>query len=103
MDYYIWLDEKPKEAAKPREEQKMKNELPTTDSLLIVKVPYFLKQTSRRELWERLLLMKQSGVVVLDASTEVLVVPKDIEVHLEAPANEIEKNENSEDKEESET
>ena len=99
MDYYIWLDEKPKEAAKPREEQKMKNELPTTDSLLVVKVPYFLKQTSRRELWERLLLMKQSGVVVLDASTEVLVVPKDIEVHLEAPANEIEKNENSEDKE----
>ena len=99
MDYYIWLDEKPKEAAKPREEQKMKNELPTTDSLLVVKVPYFLKQTSRRELWERLLLMKQSGVVVLDASTEVLVVPKDIEVRLEAPANEIEKNENSEDKE----
>lgn len=99
MDYYIWLDEKPKEAAKPREEQKMKNELPTTDSLLVVKVPYFLKHTSRRELWERLLLMKQSGVVVLDASTEVLVVPKDIEVRLEAPANEIEKNENSEDKE----
>lgn len=99
MDYYIWLDEKPKEAAKPREEQKMKNELPTTDSLLVVKVPYFLKQTSRRELWEQLLLMKQSGVVVLDASTEVLVVPKDIEVRLEAPANEIEKNENSEDKE----
>lgn len=99
MDYYIWLDEKLKEAAKPREEQKMKNELPTTDSLLVVKVPYFLKQTSRRELWERLLLMKQSGVVVLDASTEVLVVPKDIEVRLEAPANEIEKNENSEDKE----
>ena len=99
MDYYIWLDEKPKEAAKPREEQKMKNELPTTDSLLVVKVPYFLKQTSRRELWERLLLMKQSGVVVLDASIEVLVVPKDIEVLLEAPTNEIEKNENSEDKE----
>ena len=99
MDYYIWLDEKPKEAAKPREEQKMKNELPTTDNLLVVKVPYFMKQTSRRELWERLLLMKQSGVVVLDASTEVLVVPKDIEVCLEAPANEIEKNENSEDKE----
>lgn len=99
MDYYIWLDEKPKEAAKPREEQKMKNELPTTDSLLVVKVPYFLKQTSRRELWERLLLMKQSGVVVLDASTEVLVVPKDIEVRLDASANEIEKNENSEDKE----
>lgn len=99
MDYYIWLDEKPKEAAKPREEQKMKNELPTTDSLLVVKVPYFLKQTSRRELWERLLLMKQSGVIVLDASTEVLVVPKDIEVRLEAPTNEIEKNENSEDKE----
>lgn len=77
----------------------MKNELPTTDSLLVVKIPYFLKQASRRELWERLLLMKQSGVVILDASTEVLVVPKDIEVRLEAPANEIEKNENSEDKE----
>lgn len=99
MDYYIWLDEKPKEAAKPREEQKMKNELPTTDSLLVVKVPYFLKQTSRKELWERFLLMKQSGVVVLDASTEVLVVPKDIEVRLEETANEIEKNENSDDKE----
>ena len=119
MDYYIWLDEKPKEAAKPREEQKMKNELPTTDSLLVVKVPYFLKQTSRRELWEQLLLMKQSGVVVLDASTQVVVVPKDIEVRMEASEgdsdklysdslnafrryaspNEIEKNENSEDKE----
>ena len=119
MDYYIWLDEKPKEAAKPREEQKMKNELPTTDCLLVVKVPYFLKQERRQSLWEQLLKMKESGVVVLDASTQVVVVPKDIEVCMEASEgdsdklysdalnafrryaspNEIEKNENSEDKE----
>ncbi len=46
MDYYIWLDEKPKEADKPREEQKMKNELPTTDCLLVVKVPYFPENRS---------------------------------------------------------
>lgn len=81
----------------------MMNELPTTDSLLVVKIPYFMKRASRKELWERLLLMKQSGVVVLDASAEVLVVSKDIEVRLETPANEIEKNENSEDKEGPET
>lgn len=119
MDYYIWLDEKPKEAAKPREEQKMKNELPTTDCLLVVKVPYFMKQERRQSFWEQLLKMKESGVVVLDASTQVVVVPKDIEVRMEvsegdsdklysdalnafrryASPDEIEKNENSEDKE----
>lgn len=97
----------------------MKNELPTTDCLLVVKVPYFLKQERRQSLWEQLLKMKESGVIVLDASTQVVVVPKDIEVRMEASegdgnklysdalnafrryasSNEIEKNENSEDKE----
>ena len=101
----------------------MKNALPTTDALLVVQVPYFLNPTRRQEIYEQLLNMKESGVVLLDASTNVLVVPKDIEVRMKitdgkddklysdalnafkryASADEIEKNENSEDKEGTET
>lgn len=101
----------------------MKNALPTTDALLVVQVPCFLKPARRQEIYEQLLKMKESGVVLLDASTNVLVVPKDIEVRMKiadgkddklysdalnafkryASADEIEKNENSEDKEGPET
>lgn len=98
MDYYIWLDEKPKPEEKPREEQKMKNELPTTDCLLVVQVPFVIKSDKRKEYCEdlhrRIVEMKKTGVVVLDGSVHVLVVPKDIEVRFES-----EKNENSEVKE----
>lgn len=100
----------------------MKNALPTTDALLVVQVPYFLKPGRRQELWEQLLKMKESGVVLLDAMTRVLVVPKDVEIRFKdsdkaqkfyddalnafkkyASEDEIEKNENSQDKEESDT
>ena len=104
MDYYIWLDvpeEKQKVSPKPTEkEEKMKNELPTTDCLLVVQAPYALKTDRIKEIHERLVEQKKTGVIFLAGGFKVLVVPKDIEVRFDA---ENEENENSEDKEGPET
>lgn len=106
MDYYIWLDikdapfELPKESPKATEkEEKMKNELPTTDCLLVVQAPFILKQDRIKEIHERLVEQKKTGVIFLSSGYKVLVVPKNIEVRFEP---EIEKNENSDNKEGSE-
>lgn len=73
----------------------MKNELPTTDCLLVVTAPYALKRDRMKEIHERLVEEKQTGVIFLPCGFEALVVPKDIEVRFGAPVDE---NNNLEDK-----
>lgn len=59
------------------------NKLPTTDSLLVIRVNQLLNPDQIESLHTLFVNMKACGVVVLPPWCEVMVVPSDISIKME--------------------
>ena len=60
--------------------------LASSDEILVVKVKYFVHKEELKKIHQQLVEMRNSGVVVLSAGMDALVIPKDTTIMAEAVA-----------------